>query len=103
MRTTTRQTILDWFHANRTGSMETVALALKIKPSTVYFNLRALLCAGDLKHGPSEMVMDGRGRACTRLTYVVADRDAEAQPPMTMVQRALAARPALQTVWGARC
>jgi predicted transcriptional regulator len=102
MKVTASESVLDWFKENPEGAAETVALALRMKASTVYAAIRALVKAGGIRVVREEPVMVGRRRMGARLVYEAVPKVAAGRPP-SLVARALAARPALQSVWGARC
>lgn len=103
MKKSKREAVLAHFRVHKSGSIESVALALKIKACTAYANIRLLVRSGDLKPGPAVVVHDGRGRAYNCLTWSLVERQVS-QAPMTLVQRALASRdPITLAWWGSAC
>lgn len=104
MKKPIKEAVLQHFRSHKTGSIESVALALNIKSCTAYANIRDLASDGDIKQGEPQVVHDSRGRGYKRLTWVLVESRAAVQPSMTLVQRALAARdPITLAWWGAAC
>jgi predicted transcriptional regulator len=102
MKVPASEAVLDWFEKNPEGSTETVALALRMNASTAYAAIRVLLSRSDIRLAREEEVKVGRRRVHKRYVYALVPKAAPTRP-LSLVQQALAARPALQSVWGARC
>lgn len=111
MRRKSSDLVLEWLVAHGRGGAEELALALKLKPLTVYAALRALVASGHIEPDGAATMVAGRGRTYKRQFYrpklratPPAPKAVSALSSSSIVAKALAARSDLCKVWGgARC